>query len=189
VERDRYQDISVRLLHPQEMFEMGHTDLFSEYRNFRTGIEFALSELRSHHDRRPVRLEISLPASEIDEGLTTRMRRTLHRYCDHRMSYNGRERRATRFDGASALRVGLPITAIGLALTALATRVFAGNDVASLIEDHIGWVLAWIGLWFPLDAMVFYPLAYSRENRVLALLRDAEVRITPYSVSTIDSPA
>jgi hypothetical protein len=33
----------------------------------------------------------------------------------------------------------------------------------------------------------FYPLAYSRENRVLALLRDAEIHITPYSVPTVDS--
>jgi hypothetical protein len=189
VERNDRQVIRVRLLHPQEMFELGSTDLFSEYRNFRTGIEFAVSELRSHRDRRPVRLEISLPAAEIDDGLTTRMRRTLARYCDHRMQYNGRERRATRFDGFSALRVGLPIAALGLGLTILATRVLAGNDVASLIEDHIGWVLAWIGLWFPLDVMLFYPLAYSRENRVLALLRDAEVHITPYSVTTVESTA
>jgi hypothetical protein len=189
VERDDRQVIHVRLLHPQEMFEMGNTDLFSEYRNFRSGIEFALSELRSHRDRRPIRLEIGLPASEIDDGLTGRMRRTLHRYCNHRMQYNGRERRATRFDGFSAFRVGLPIAALGLGLTVLATRVLAGNDVASLIEDHVGWVLAWIGLWFPLDLIFFYPLAYSRENRVLALLRDAEVHIAPYSVATVDSPA
>ncbi len=182
------QVIELRLLHANEMFEAPQTDLFSEYRNFLTGIEFCVSELRGRRDRRPVRLEISLPTAEMDDGLPARMARTLHRYCDHRIRYNGRERRATRLGGFSSLRVGLPIAFVGLVLTVLATRLEADNEITRLVEDHIGWVLAWIGLWFPLDAMLFYPLAYGRENRVLALLRDADLQISPYAVPAVESP-
>jgi len=35
---------------------MPSTDLFSEYRNFLTGVEICLSELRSRRSGRPVRL-------------------------------------------------------------------------------------------------------------------------------------
>ena len=45
---------------------------------------------------------------------------------------------------------------------------------------HLGWVLAWLGLWFPLDQFLFYPLEHSREERALALLRDAEVVVQTY---------
>ena len=161
------------------MFEMPQTDLFSEYRNFLTGVELALSELRGRRDRRPVRLEIELPASEIDNDLTVRMSRTLNRYCNHRTLYNEREQRATRFTGISSLRIGLPIAALGLLLTWTSVRATDEDSAIRLITDHVGWVLGWLGLWFPLDALLFYPLTYGRENRVLALLAEAEVVVRP----------
>jgi hypothetical protein len=161
------------------MFELPRTDLFSEYRNFLTGVEFCVSELRSRRDRRPVRIEIELPPSEIDERLADRMARTLRSYCTHRMRYNRREQRATRYNGISALRIGIPLAIVGLVLTAIAIRLGDEDSVFRLVEDHIGWVFAWIGLWYPLDALFFYPLAYGRENRVLALLADAEIDVRP----------
>jgi hypothetical protein len=41
-------------------------------------------------------------------------------------------------------------------------------------------VLAWIGLWFPIDQFLFYPLAYRRESRVLRLLAKAEIAVQPH---------
>jgi hypothetical protein len=181
VARSDRQLIELHLLRPDDMFQLPQSDLFSDYRNFLTGVESCVSALRGGTDRRPVRLQIWLPASEIDDGLSDRLARTLRRYCDNRITYNHRERRATRLGGISALRIGLPIAALGLVLTVVAIKTESESTVARLVEDHLGWVLAWIGLWFPLDAMLFYPLAYSRENRVLALLRDADVVITPYA--------
>ncbi len=55
------QVIRLRLMRAREMFELSQTDLFSEYRNFLTGIDFCLSELRGRRSARPVRLEILLP--------------------------------------------------------------------------------------------------------------------------------
>jgi len=161
------------------MFELPRTDLFSEYRNFLTGVEFCISELRSRRDRRPVRLEIELPPSEIDERLADRMARTLRSYCNHRMRYNHREQRATRFNGISALRIGIPLAVVGLVLTALALRIGDEDNALRLVDDHIGWGFAWIGLWDHLDAFFFYPLAFGRENRVLGLLAEAEIVVRP----------
>ncbi len=163
-----------------EMFEMPSTDLFSEYRNFQTGIDYCISELRSRRSWRPVRLEILLPPEEIGGEVTERLARTLRRYCDHRIRYNARESRAVRVGGVSALRIGVPVTALGLVLTAVATTIRPSGGVAQVIIDHLGWVLAWIGLWFPLDEFLFYPLGYGRETRVLRLLSDAEVAVLPH---------
>lgn len=176
---DEHQVIELRLVRAHDMFEMPQTDLFSEYRNFLTGIDFCISELRGRVSRRPVRLEISLPVSEIDDGLPARMERTLRRYCDHRMRYNRHESEGNRLSGVSALRVGLPIAVIGLIVTAFSAHIEPDTDPLKLVTDHLGWVLAWLGLWFPLDQFLFFPLTYGRENRVLRLLREAEIVVSP----------
>jgi hypothetical protein len=169
------------------MFELPRTDLFSEYRNFLTGVEYCISELRSRRDRRAVRLEIELPPSEIDDRVEGRLAHTLSSYCLQRTRYNRREQRATRFTGISALPIGIPLAVLGLVLTALAVRIGDENSHVRLVEDHLGWVFAWIGLWYPLDTFFFYPLAYSRENRALALLAHAEVVVRPYDETETDS--
>jgi hypothetical protein len=45
-------------------------------------------------------------------------------------------------------------------------------------------VLAWIGLWFPIDQFLFYPLAYRRESRVLRLLARAQIDVQPHRPGT-----
>jgi hypothetical protein len=174
------QVIELRLMRPHEMFELPQTDLFSEYRNFLTGVDFCLSELRGRWSLRPVRLEIHLPPEEIDDGAAERLARTLRRYCDHRIRYNRRESRAQRFGGVSALRIGVPICALGLALTIASGMIRPATGVAHVVADQLGWVLIWIGLWFPLDQLLFYPLAYGRESRVLRRLSDAGVEVAPH---------
>ena len=181
MEGDDRQVITLRLQRLDDMFVLPVVDLFSEYRNFLTGIDFCISTLRGRHSRRPLRLEISLPPDQIEPGQSERISRTLRRYCDHRMAYNSRERRAVRFDGVSAmLRAGLGLALLGLLIMAWATQIDENDEVKRLVADHFGFVLAWLGLWFPLDQFFFYPLFYGRENRVLHLLRDAEVTVAPY---------
>ncbi len=178
--RRKEQVIDLRLMRAHDMFELPQTDLFSEYRNFLTGVDFCLSELRGRRSFRPVRLEVQLPAEEIDDGVAERLTRTLHRYAAHRIRYNRREIRAQRFGGVSALRIGLPICALGLALTVAASKIQPSSGIEHVITDTVGWVLVWIGLWFPLDQLLFYPLAYSRETRVLRLLSEASVVVSPH---------
>ena len=179
-DRRKRQVIELRLVQARDMFEMPSTDLFSEYRNFLTGVDFCLSELRGRRSGRPVRLAIRMPPEEIEDGVAERLSRTLRRYCNHRIRYNRRESQAQRVGGVSALRIGIPITALGLVVAAVSTRIKPSGGAANLVTDHLGWVLAWIGLWFPLDQFLFNPLAYGRETRVLNLLASAEIEVIPH---------
>jgi hypothetical protein len=179
LDRRERQVVELRLMQAHDMFEMPSTDLFSEYRNFLTGVDICLSELRSRRSGRPVRLEIRMPPEAIDDGVAERLARTLRRYCNHRIHYNRRESQAQRVGAVSALRIGIPISALGLVVAALATKIKPTGGAANLVTDHLGWVLAWIGLWFPLDQFLFNPLAYGRESRVLHLLASAEIEVSP----------
>ena len=174
---DDHRVIRLQLSRAEDLFEMPQTDMFSEYRSFLTGVDYCLSELRSHPTRSPVRLELELPASDIDTETRERLKRTLRRYCEHRMSYNQRERRAIRLDGVSSLKVGLPVALLGMVIALVGSSLIGPNGNATILLDTGGWVLTWVGLWFPLDTLLFTPLAHGRENRALVLLREAEVEI------------
>jgi hypothetical protein len=173
------QVLSLSLASPDEMFVLAAADLFSEYRNFMTGLEYCISVLRSHRSNGAVRIELALPADQITQGLDQRIHRTLGRYCEHRIAYNQRERRATRLDGAFSLLVGVPIVILGFVLVIVKSSLVGTSGNANLILDSGGWVLVWVGLWFPLDTLLFTPLSYGRENRVLERLRSADVAIVP----------
>ena len=179
------QVIRLRLMQVREMFELPQSDLFSEYRNFLTGVDFCLSELRGQPARKPVRLEISLPAAEIDADVAVRLGRTLQRYCDHRIRYNRSESRSQRFGGVSALRIGGPICALGLVLTIASSTAWPSPSIPEVLAEQFGWVLVWIGLWFPLDQFLFYPLAYGRETRVLRMLASAQIVVLPFAPAAV----
>ena len=174
------QVISLSLTNPEEMFVLAPADLFSEYRNFMTGLEYCISVLRSRHSSAPVTLKLGLPADQIIGGLDHRISRTLNRYCEHRIAYNQRERRAVRRDGLYSLWVGLPIVVVGFILVIVKSSIVGSGGNANLVLDSGGWVLVWVGLWFPLDTLVFTPLSYGRENRVLKRLRTADIVLEPH---------
>jgi hypothetical protein len=180
VDRGRGQVIELRLNRAEEMFALAQTDLFSEYRNFLTGVEYCISLLRSQRTHRPVRLKLSLPSSELNDELDDRISAALRHYCDQRISYNQRERRAVRLGGLWSLWVGVPIVVIGYLLVIFADKLVGPAGNTNLVFGTTGWVLVWVGAWWPLDMIFFSPLGYGRENRVLRCLRDAEISVTPW---------
>jgi hypothetical protein len=169
--------IHLKLGNLEEMFRTSQWEVMSPDCRFETGIEFCISELRSRRARSPIRLELELAAPEPDPEAQTRLRRTISNYCEDRIGRNTRERHIARRDGYAALKVGIPVAIVGLAV-AVATAVANSNDDYTL-PNLAGWVLAWVGLWYPLDTILFSSVAPKRENAVLNRLRDAEVLIHP----------
>lgn len=170
--------IELRIESPSELFELPSADLFSEYRNWLTGVELAISELKAFSLRaREVVLRISLPADQITPDLADTMKRGLHRYCDRRGRYNRNEVRAMRHDGFNALFIGVLLLALGL----LGADVFTRDTDNELLQTFLGngffVVIAWVGLWYPLDTLVFAARPFQRENRALKLLAGATIEL------------
>jgi len=174
--------IELRLNHAEDMFALAQTDLFSEYRNYLTGVEYCISLLRSQRLRSPVRLQLSLPPAEVKDDMADRFSVALRRYCNQRIRYNERERRAVRLGGVRALAVGVPIVVLGYLLVVFEGRLVGPSG--NIVWDTTGWVFVWLGIWFPLDTFFFSPLGYGRENRALEYLRDAEITVTTWQPVT-----
>jgi hypothetical protein len=177
------QLVRVELARPADLFETPAVEIGSTVGGFTPGIDRCLAALTSHPEHRPVRLEVALPADQVTAGLPGRMAVTLRRFCAERIEQNRLTRTATVRGGVRAFGIGLPVTFVGLAITAGATKIGDVDDALRAVIDIVGWVLAWVGLWYPFDKMLFYPLDGQRENRALARLRDAEVTIVALAPS------
>ena len=176
---DQAEVIQLDLARAVDMFETPAVELGSMRGTYRPGIDLCIAELEGHPTERPVHVEITLPPSEARDGLEEQLAVTMRRYCDERSYANSCKRRSTQRSGVRALRIGLPVTLLGLAITALAFHVGDGDDPQTGVVDIIGWVLAWLGLWYPFDKLVFYASDDIRENRALHALRDSRVTIIP----------
>jgi hypothetical protein len=168
-----------------DMFERPKVDLGSGHGTFQPGIDLCVAELESRPTGRPVEIELVLPQSEIGDDLEERLAVSMRRYCDERSYTNSCHRRSTQRSGVRALRVGLPITLLGLAITAIAFHTGDSDDPQTAVVDIIGWVLAWLGLWYPFDKLIFYASDYVRENRALETLRDAQITVVPRPVEEV----
>lgn len=176
---ERIDVIRLDLVRAVDMFETPPVALGADHGTFVPGIELCITELKGKPTLLPVHLELTLPQSEISAGLDERLAVTTRRYCDERAYQNDCTIRSTRRSGVRALRIGLPITLLGLAITALAFNVGDSDDPQTAVVDILGWVLAWLGLWYPFDKLVFYPADHVRENRALRALRDARITLIP----------
>jgi hypothetical protein len=174
---DEAEVIHLRMGRIEDMFQVSDWDPTSPSGRFEPGIDYCVSEVRSHPSRSPLRLELELPASQLEAETPSLLRQALARYCEERISRNDRERRIARRDGYAALKVGIPIALVGLAI-AVATTVANSQDDFTL-PNLAGWVLAWVGLWYPLDTILFSSTGPKRENVALARLQDAEVVVKP----------
>jgi hypothetical protein len=186
---DGEEVIQLDLARAVDMFETPTVELGSRRGTFRPGIDLCIAELVGKPTARPVHVEITLPRSEIRDGLGELLAVTMRRYCDERSYTNTQKRRSTQRSGVRALRIGLPVTLLGLAITALAFHVGDGDDPQTGVVDIIGWVLAWLGLWYPFDKLVFYASDDVRENPALDALRDARVTIIPRAPDDEDTAA
>ena len=170
--------IRLELARAEDMFETPGVTLGSESGGTIAGIDRCLAELTAHALRPPVHLELALPAAEVTPDVDTRVATTLRRYCDEHRRHNDNQIRGMKRSGWRALRIGFPITMLGLTIVAIGGDM-SKSDPFQDVVDIVGWVLAWLGLWYPFDKVVFYPTDLIRENRALAVLRKATVAVVP----------
>ncbi|HEY3723710.1 MAG TPA: hypothetical protein VGN59_10175 [Acidimicrobiia bacterium] len=175
--------IKLELARAEDMFETPTVTLGSTAGGTIAGIDRCLAELTAHPLRPPVHLELELPEAEITPGTGASVVTTLQRYCDEHHRHNENQIRGMKRSGWRALRVGFPITLLGLTIVAIGGDM-SKSDPFQDVVDIVGWVLAWLGLWYPFDKVVFYPTDLVRENRALAVLRTATVSVVPRSEST-----
>lgn len=180
VNRAGQRELLLELDTIEHLFTLPVTDYFSDYRNYLSGIDYLMNEAKARPLNRDLRIRLRLPAAEIGPDTADRLHRAIERYCRNRIRYNDNEIRSMQRDGIGAFVIGVVILALGLLLSEGLRRSEAAPEWATIfLADGLFLVLAWVGMWYPMDVLVFANRPYQRENRALRRLSDAELVIEP----------
>jgi hypothetical protein len=176
------RDVVVDLRRPEDLVAVDPGAILDDDRA-RTvpGAEEVLDELlaRGRTGRRD-RVVLTLPADAAgpDPAATgAHLQAVLRRWCVRRNERNEREGAVLWRQGLRSLRPGIPLFLVGL----LFSTGFLEPDVPGFLQDLLGngvfLVIAWVGLWYPLDLFFFARLPLRREHRVLDALLTMPVEL------------
>jgi hypothetical protein len=142
-----------------------------------------IDELVQALDARPVRapqVVIRLPEHVLHDDTRPRIEHALRAYCDQRLEHTGRNIAAQRRDGLRALILGVVLFTIGFFVARAVSQSDLDADVRLFLADGLFLIFAWVGMWYPLDALIYYPARQRRDRRVLRRLREAEITVTSW---------
>jgi hypothetical protein len=146
-----------------------------------------VAEVSAHSLRQRSRARIVLPDREIQPDTEARVRHAIDRYCALRLVENANELRTLRREGLGALAIGGVILVLGLFLSGFLSR----SSVPTTVRDYLGQgvflVVAWVGLWYPLDTLLWTPRVQVRHRKVLHTIRNMEVTVEPASSAAVET--
>jgi hypothetical protein len=166
-------DIVVRLETPDELFTADPSRLLTGSGRLVSGADELVDrflglrkrDVRQHR----IVLDIAGPA---EPGLAERLRPALHRYCDLRAERVARQLSVMWRDGTSTLLIGSLLFVLGVALS---QEFVLDPEVDTFWKELLGngvfLVVAWIGLWYPLDTLLIERRPAKRELRVVTEMK------------------
>ena len=154
---------------------MAVPDLFSANGRLISGMEELIQELAPRRLRRGLRATIVLPEEDMSWDTERRLREAIDRYCQLRLRQTEAAARERGRETFAALGVGLVLFVVGIGLSSYIGQSDWPALVKSFLADGLFLVIAWVGLWYPLDELVHYRRPLNRERKVLRAIREMEI--------------
>jgi hypothetical protein len=160
-------DVVIELDKVDELFAADPGGLLAGAQRIDSGmdelVERLLAQKQIDADQRVV-LDI---ASECSDELAAKVVVAMRRYCELRMRRVNREHDLIWRQGMRSLVSGSLLFAMGIALSYTFKRPVMGEFANDLLGNGVFLVVAWVGLWYPLDLLFIAREQAKREVRVL----------------------
>ena len=172
----RTAHLIVRLATLDDLFRAPEPNLFAATGRLISGMDELITELQARRLPRGLSTTIMLEheATAVDAA---RIAALIHRYCDIRLRELDGRLRSQRREQRYSLLVGLLLFVLGVGLASEFTASYWPGELKSLLGEGIFLVVAWVGLWYPIDYLVFGRRPLLRERKALQVLRTTEVTV------------
>lgn len=144
--------------------------MFSAGGRLVSGMEELIAELTPRRLRPGSHVVVTLPSDQVNAETQVLMHRAIGRYCSQRLQQTELIRSAQWQDVMSALRVGFVLFVIAVLLSYYFNRSGLSTLANQFIGDGFFAVMAWVGLWYPLDALVHYRRQTARDKKVFSFI-------------------
>jgi hypothetical protein len=160
-------DVVIEVDNADELFAADPRGLLSGARRIDSGMDELVERLlalRGIDAQQQVVLDIAHVCS--DEEVAT-VAAAVRRYCELRLRRANREHDLIWRQGMRSLLSGSLLFFVGIALSFAFTQPGMGEFANDLIGSGVFLVVAWVGLWYPLDLLFIAREQAKREIRVL----------------------
>ncbi|MBB3603285.1 hypothetical protein FHT40_002946 [Mycolicibacterium sp. BK556] len=168
-------DVVVELDTVDELFSVDPRDLLSGAHRIDSGMDELVERFLAQRQVLPEQRIVLNVAGEVPEETAANVVLAVRRYCQLRMRRAIREHNLIWRQGKRALLSGSLLFFIGVALSYEFTRPVMGEVVHGLLGNGVFLVVAWVGLWYPLDLLFIAREQAKREIRVLGNMMDVPV--------------
>jgi hypothetical protein len=173
-------DVVIELDNADELFAADPRGLLAGARRIDCGMDELVDRLLAQKaiaaDQRVV-LDI---ASGCSDELAAKLVAAVRCYCELRMRRANREHDLIWRQGMRSLLSGSLLFAAGIALSYAFTRSVMGEFANGLLGNGVFLVVAWVGLWYPLDLLFIAREQAKREVRVLRRMLTVPVIVRPH---------
>jgi hypothetical protein len=168
-------DVVIELDNADELFAADPRGLLGGGRRIDSGIDELVERFLAQRtiaaDQRIV-LDI---ASACSDELATQLVTAVRRYCELRTRRATREHDLIWRQGMRSLLSGSLLFALGIALSYAFMKPVMGEFAHDLLGNGVFLVVAWVGLWYPLDLLFIAREQAKREIRMLGKMRTVPV--------------
>jgi hypothetical protein len=173
------RELTISLADPRELFDPPAYDVAEGTPPALPGIDRIRDELRSQPVSGQVTVTIVLPAARATPRVERGLRESVVRYCDASIARAELELRAIRRDGMQTLVFGAVVLAVFLALSEAVLRSAIPKELRDFFGNGLFLVAAWVGLWYPLDTLLYSGRPCRSERKLLRAMRAIEIVVRP----------
>ncbi len=174
-DRAGVREITVALSHPNELFEPAECDVARGLPPGVSGIEQIRRELSSRSLRTPIKLVVEVPAGQATPQVERGVKQAVASYCRTGIKEAENELAAIRRDGTQTLVLGAVLLAGFLAVSETILSSGAPKDIRDFFGNGLFLVAAWVGMWYPLDTLIYSGRPYRFERRLLRAMSSMEI--------------
>lgn len=178
-DRSEHDELRISLREPNELFDYGPPNVADGNPGSYPGIDRIRSELSSASAHKPLRLAVLLPRQHITPQTERGIRKAVANYCDAGISRAEQELSAAQREGWQTMFFGAVVLAAGLALATVFTENHWPQAIRVFLGDGVFTVIAWVGLWYPLDTLMFGGRPYRVERKLLKTIRELDIAVRP----------
>jgi hypothetical protein len=172
-------EFTVRLEDPNELFEPRAADVERGRAPEEPAIDAIRDSFGATKRQEPGTLTIELPPDKATPDVERGVRRAFARYCEAGIALAERELAAISRDGWRTLMSGAVVLFFGLILSEAVLRTKIPKEFRDFFGNGLFLVVAWVGLWYPLDTLFYAGRPHRAARKQLAALSEVEVVVRP----------
>jgi hypothetical protein len=177
-------DVVIELDSVDELFSVDPRDLLSGAHRIDSGMDELVERFLAQKTITAEQRIVLNIADECSDEVAATVTLAVRRYLQLRMRRAIREHNLIWRQGKRSLFSGSLLFIIGVSLSYAFTRPIMGEVVEGLLGNGVFLVVAWVGLWYPLDLLFIAREQAKREIRVLGKMLDVPVVVRARDGST-----